>query len=251
MIRYLHKFDTNEERSQYENWGGGYVTPYTSLVYEDDSVHYNVFKAQLTLTNGRVITIPQKGNNSDSALTLSDVSAYKDSVVDVVVGNRIKTLGSGVFSGCTKLENIEIHDIVTTIYVSAFSNCISLTNISVPSNITTIYAYTFNGCSNLTNIEFNGKITHMARYAVFNCKSLTSVTIPNSIIGIEVGCFKGCSKLSSVTVLATTPPTLGTQVFDGNASGRKIYVPSDSVDAYKTATSWSRYASSIEPIPNE
>ena len=34
-------------------------------------------------------------------------------------------------------------------------------------------------------------------------------------------------------------------MFKNNASGRKIYVPAESVDAYKTASGWSNYASAI------
>ncbi len=33
--------------------------------------------------------------------------------------------------------------------------------------------------------------------------------------------------------------------FHGNASGRKIYVPMESVEAYKSADSWADYADSI------
>jgi hypothetical protein len=34
-------------------------------------------------------------------------------------------------------------------------------------------------------------------------------------------------------------------MFDNNASGRKIYVPTASVEAYKTAEYWSTYADYI------
>ncbi len=34
-------------------------------------------------------------------------------------------------------------------------------------------------------------------------------------------------------------------MFDSNASGRKIYVPTASVDAYKSAEYWSNYADYI------
>ena len=36
-------------------------------------------------------------------------------------------------------------------------------------------------------------------------------------------------------------------MFEENASGRKIYVPTDSVEAYKTAEGWSDYADAISP----
>ena len=55
--------------------------------------------------------------------------------------------------------------------------------------------------------------------------------------------------LSSVTVRATTPPKLGWDVFDYNAAGRKIYVPYDALDDYKSyADCWQDYANDILPI---
>lgn len=36
-------------------------------------------------------------------------------------------------------------------------------------------------------------------------------------------------------------------MFDNNASGRKIYVPTESVEAYKSADYWSGYTYAIEP----
>jgi hypothetical protein len=44
---------------------------------------------------------------------------------------------------------------------------------------------------------------------------------------------------------ATTPPVGGDSMFKDNASDRKIYVPSASVDAYKAASVWSTYAADI------
>lgn len=43
----------------------------------------------------------------------------------------------------------------------------------------------------------------------------------------------------------TTPPTLGGRVFEDISSSVKIYVPTQSVDAYKAATNWKNYASKI------
>jgi hypothetical protein len=45
--------------------------------------------------------------------------------------------------------------------------------------------------------------------------------------------------------VAITPPALGYYVFYNNASGLKIYVPQNSVNAYKYAKGWSDYAADI------
>ena len=79
-----------------------------------------------------------------------------------------------------------------------------------------------------------------------NGSSLTSVTMPSTLTRIDELAFDGCSSLTSVTVNATTPPTLYAAAFGGSYP---IYVPAESVDAYKAANNWSTYASRIEAIP--
>jgi hypothetical protein len=58
--------------------------------------------------------------------------------------------------------------------------------------------------------------------------------------------FYGCSSLKTITCEAVTSPTLGS----GNnlSSVTAVYVPAESVDAYKTATNWSYYSSKIQAI---
>jgi len=60
--------------------------------------------------------------------------------------------------------------------------------------------------------------------------------------------FNECRNLVSITVNATTPPTLGDSAFYHTADRLRIYVPSESVEAYKTADGWRNYASIIQAI---
>lgn len=105
---------------------------------------------------------------------------------------------------------------------------------------------------NLTNVteEMLDGITKIRIRAFRGCSSLTSIEIPKIVTSIEREAFCDCNSLTSVTVLATTPPTLGTDAFTDTHSDLKIYVPSGSVNAYKTATNWSTYASKIQAIPS-
>ena len=60
--------------------------------------------------------------------------------------------------------------------------------------------------------------------------------------------FYGCTSLTSVYCKAATPPDLDwweVTAFVNNASGRKIYVPRASVNAYKNDEDWSQYADAI------
>ena len=79
-------------------------------------------------------------------------------------------------------------------------------------------------------------------------RDITSLTIPDGTTKIGYGVFYNCSRLASVTIKATTPPTLASDAFN-NTNNCPIYVPAESVDAYKTATNWSKYANRIQAIP--
>ena len=46
------------------------------------------------------------------------------------------------------------------------------------------------------------------------------------------------------------PPSISSFAMGHIDKISKIYVPAESVEAYKTATNWSNYASKIEAIPN-
>lgn len=78
---------------------------------------------------------------------------------------------------------------------------------------------------------------------------LQTVYISSTVSSIRQQAFYGCSALTTVTIEATTPPTMvWNNTFQGCTSLQHIYVPSESVNAYKTAQYWDTYANLIEPI---
>lgn len=119
-----------------------------------------------------------------------------------------------------------IPDGVTTIDDSAFSACSALTSVTIPDGLTSINFNAFNSCFILPSIDIPATVTSIGRQAFYFCRALTSVT-----------------------VRATTPPTLETNVFYDTPANMVIYVPAESVQAYKTASGWSDYASQIQAIP--
>ena len=108
-----------------------------------------------------------------------------------------------------------------------YYNDVLMTEFDIPNTDTTIYTCAFLGCTDLTKI-----------------------TVPSSITSIPAWAFYRCTSLLSIVFRSEIPPTLSnTNAFSSNASGRKIYVPYSSdhsiLAAYKAATNWSTYASSI------
>ena len=98
-----------------------------------------------------------------------------------------------------------------------------------------------------TTFNIPSGTTKIGSYAFNHCSKLASVTIPNSVTSIGQSAFEYCSALTSVTIQATTPPSLGSYAFE-ETNNCPIYVPAESVDAYKTATNWSSLADRIQAI---
>jgi len=123
-----------------------------------------------------------------------------------------------------------------------------LTEYTIPDSVTKIGDEVFAHCDALTSVTIPDSVTTIGNYAFAFCDALTSVTIPDSVTKIGQQAFDDCTSLKEVYCKPTTPPSLSySSVFDDNASDRKIYVPTASVDAYKAATNWSSYASAIYP----
>jgi hypothetical protein len=146
-------------------------------------------------------------------------------------------------SGCSDTEYV-IPNGVTTIGEGAFRGASSLTSITIPNSVITIGNDAFYGCSNLTTVTIPDSVTSIGEGAFGGC-GLVSVTIPDGVTLIDSNAFLRCYSLTSVYCKPTTPPALGNDVFSQNASGRKIYVPMESVEAYTSAQEWSYYADAI------
>jgi hypothetical protein len=97
-------------------------------------------------------------------------------------------------------------------------------------------------------ITFDDDIVKFDAFAFYGCSGLTSIDIPSGITSIGIWSFSDCRSLTSITCLATTPPALQVFAFN-NTNNCPIYVPCESVEAYKAAKRWSTYASRIQGIP--
>ena len=169
------------------------------------------------------------------------------SLTSIDIPDSVTSIGSA-FAFCSGLTSCTIGSGITSIGNDAFEYCTSLTSIDIPDSVTSIGSQAFLSCNSITSCTIGSGITSIGNDAFEYCTSLTSIDIPDSVTSIGGSAFYGCRSLASITVNATTPPTLVDMSAFGDTDNCPIYVPSASVDTYKSATNWSSYANRIEAI---
>lgn len=90
--------------------------------------------------------------------------------------------------------------------------------------------------------ESNGTITAGSATLKYEVRP---AAVAEELVAVWEEAFKGCTSLKEVYCKPTTPPRGQFYMFAENASGRKIYVPRNSQDAYTSALYWSDYISYI------
>ena len=188
--------------------------------------------------------------------------------MNTVIPDGVKRIECA-FSGCTGLTSIEIPNSVTDLATAAFMSCFGLSTIVFGENVQTIGPVAFSSCNSLKEVTLPGSVKEMMM-AFSSCFSLETVTVQEGVETLDYGVFMNCPKINkvilpstvkeiygsfitsnsmvSITISAVTPPVIESNSFYSSV-GLTIYVPAESVEAYKAAEYWSAFAESIQAIP--
>jgi len=167
------------------------------------------------------------------------------------IPNSVSGFGAYVFYGCSALTSVEIPNSVTSIGEGAFTGCIGLNSIDVATDnpnycsvdgvlFTKDLTILLNYPAGKTDKSYSipDGVTRIGQQAFGFC-SATSIEIPNSVTTIGPWTFEGCTELSTITCRAVNPPALGENSFGNlDLSAITLYVPAESIEAYKAADVW-------------
>ena len=186
----------------------------------------------------------------------------------------VTTIGEYAFGGCSALAYIHLPASCTSVFSNPFIACKSLREITVdennpdytsvdgilydknvetllacpgsksfidiPSSVTTIGEDAFGECSALTSVEMPA-VTTIGVGAFDGCSALTSVDIPASVTMIGNYAFNDCDALTAVYCHWDEPLECEPKFEDEIFMNATLYVPTGTVDAYRSVYPWSEF----------
>ena len=203
--------------------------------------------------------------------------AFRDcsSLTNVVFPESLTTIEGSAFESCVSLTEINLPASLTSLS-NSFNGCSGVvsmtlgnskynlydgtliiegnktigclgnkTEVEIPDNITTIGEWSFISCPNLKEVIIPNSVTIIDDYAFHGGHGVRDITIPSSVTYIGSQCFAD-TYMNGITINAQTPPTLGDDNVFTNTNNCPIYVPANSVNAYKET--WPEYADRIMAI---
>lgn len=223
--------------------------PYScsKLVYTADGNTYSIDCDDTTVL----------GANYEVSINISNNGTRVSAVTDCVIGTCVESIYPNTFNRFTNLSSVTLTDNVSTIGNGVFYQCYNLSNINLPQSVTTIGGSAFESCYNISAVTVPSGVTTIEAETFIDCNRLKTIILPSTITSIGQFAFsiedtqdatERAAKLDTlrnraVYIYATTPPTLShADVFESAIPNvlatYPIYVPAQSVEAYRTAEHW-------------
>jgi|GEM_PF-1861825 len=212
-------------------------TDLNSLIMSDHvkSVGKHVFNGCTALTK---VQYPVNFKGAVDAYTFYKCMALKS----LTLPDSITSIATYAFA-TNGLKSLVVPKGVATIATKAFYENDSIKEITLPEGLTTVNISAFRGCTALEKVNIPSTYAKILNYTFYGCSSLKELVVPETVTNISAYAFKDCTAMTAIHVKGTNPATLGSKAFD-NTNECPIYVPSGTVEAYKTA--WSAYADRIQ-----
>ncbi len=241
------------------------ATPQSNEIHYLATLHTEPYF--VTSFNAKIISNVYDYNNKcgiitfDAPLTHIGDNAFFQcyNLKKIIIPNKVKSIGKNAFAYCTSLQSIKFLGSLETIDTKAFYDCeqlnyVDVSNLSLWCNISFADPYSnpifFANDLSVNNVFVRdvvipNNVNTINPYAFYFYYSMVSVTIPQNVKKIGTRAFYGATGLKYVYCKSTTPPTGAVEMFTNTAFGRKIYVPMESVNAYKKAYGWRDYVDDI------
>lgn len=188
-------------------------------------------------------------NLPSSLVSIGDHGIAGNNLRTIIIPENVTNIGYGILRSCNNLESIHSQ------YSSSDNRCLIINSVLIgfapygietytfPSSINSIGKSSISGCNGPKSLVISEGVTEIGSGA-FEYSEVPSIFLPSTIKLIAEWGFGNYSKIINLYCAATEPPILGSYNFQ-NSNNIFIYVPENSVDLYKSDSSWNYLADKI------
>lgn len=127
-------------------------------------------------------------------------------------GNKIATIGTDAFQGCSSLKSIELPATITSVPMNLLLGCSKLESVNFLGEITSIQQSAFNGCAALHNFTFPATLKTIAASAFYNSGLTGVIELPEGVTSVGANAFAGANAITGIK-LPSTVATIGNAAF--------------------------------------
>lgn len=139
-----------------------------------------------------------------SALRSIGRAAFRNSGLHkILLPDSCVRLGDAAFSGCKKLESVQMSLRMAVLPKNCFAGCVSLAQIDLPFQLTEIQERAFYGCTALTQVVIPEGVRSIGGKAFARCDNLTALRVPRTVEYIGEDAFPVKRKLRSRLLVVT------------------------------------------------
>ena len=213
---------------------------------------YTISGSNLSINNDAKGVVAISLENAQTNLTLTSSGSEVTHVLFLGDTSKLTAFASGgIFRTNTNLQMVTIPKNIKKLPSETFFFCTSLCvvkfeegsilseleSVSAPSGV---FAY----CPIISMILPDTLVTLGG--SAFYCTTMNELVIPAGVSYIDAAAL-GNANIKSLTIKNSTPPSLSAYSLEG-LEVENIFVPSQSVASYKSASGWSAYAEKIKAI---
>ncbi len=228
------------------------------LVYTLDE---NTMTAQLTsaadknITNANIVEkiVNDKGTFRVTAIGYRALFRLEN-LESVTIPPSVTTIGEYGICGNPCLTTLTIPSSITKMESGALSSNTVLVSVRLSENLTELPDGCFAFCSMLKSIKIPLKVRRLGRECFTDCKNLKTVEVLSEDFSIDGLCFLRCHLETFVNHSKTPQPAIYTETAhygdppQFTNHGQNLYVPKESVTAYKNAELWKDWWVNIKPL---
>ena len=144
-----------------------------------------------------------------------------ESLESAILPDGVYSPGVGVFSECTQLRTAKLPK-SANFFTDYFSGCTKLEKIDIPNGVQAIGSDAFRACLALREVTLPETLEYIEISAFKDCSALKWIVLPEHLREIQQTAFEGCTSLSEV-ILPADFRNIGLDAFAGTQLVRRLH----------------------------